>query len=127
MTYAMTLDNAWELMTEDEMYDVNGGGLYIELYNIMMTENLRKALFGASVTLITSLVTSAILAALGVSGVGAALAGAIIGTAVAFATSIIADTSIKGDVVIASIPIGVGFNLWFSGSTKVVKTSYVGW
>ncbi|MCU0104453.1 hypothetical protein N7603_02130 [Acholeplasma vituli] len=26
MTYAMTLDNSWELMTEDEMYDVNGGG-----------------------------------------------------------------------------------------------------
>lgn len=25
MTYAMTLDNSWELMTEDEMYDVNGG------------------------------------------------------------------------------------------------------
>jgi hypothetical protein len=27
MTYAMTLDNSWELMTEDEMYDVNGGGV----------------------------------------------------------------------------------------------------
>jgi hypothetical protein len=27
MTYAMTLDNSWELMTEDEMYDVNGGFL----------------------------------------------------------------------------------------------------
>ena len=26
MTYAMTLDNSWELMSEDEMYDVNGGG-----------------------------------------------------------------------------------------------------
>ena len=25
MTYAMTLDNSWELMTEEEMYDVNGG------------------------------------------------------------------------------------------------------
>jgi len=25
MTYAMTLDNSWELMSEDEMYDVNGG------------------------------------------------------------------------------------------------------
>jgi len=28
MTYAMTLDNSWELMTEEEMYDVNGG-LYL--------------------------------------------------------------------------------------------------
>lgn len=25
MTYAMTFDNSWELMSEDEMYDVNGG------------------------------------------------------------------------------------------------------
>jgi len=25
MTYAMTLDNSWEIMTEEEMYDVNGG------------------------------------------------------------------------------------------------------
>lgn len=28
MTYAMTLDNSWELMNEEEMYDVNGGGLF---------------------------------------------------------------------------------------------------
>ncbi len=26
MTYAMTLDNSWELMSEEEMYEVNGGG-----------------------------------------------------------------------------------------------------
>ncbi|AUD65591.1 hypothetical protein BK011_07755 [Tenericutes bacterium MZ-XQ] len=32
MTYAMTLDNSWELMTEDEMYDVNGGGTVDLLY-----------------------------------------------------------------------------------------------
>jgi len=25
MTYAMTLDNSWELMSEEEMYNVNGG------------------------------------------------------------------------------------------------------
>lgn len=25
MTYAMTLDNSWEIMDEEEMYDVNGG------------------------------------------------------------------------------------------------------
>jgi len=25
MTYAMTLDNSWEIMNEEEMYDVNGG------------------------------------------------------------------------------------------------------
>ncbi|NLK12910.1 MAG: hypothetical protein GX312_04865 [Candidatus Phytoplasma sp.] len=25
MSYTMILDNSWELMTEDEMYDVNGG------------------------------------------------------------------------------------------------------
>lgn len=25
MTYAMTFDNSWEVMTEDEMYEVNGG------------------------------------------------------------------------------------------------------
>ncbi|MDY0144342.1 MAG: hypothetical protein RBR97_20870 [Bacteroidales bacterium] len=29
MTYAMTLDNLWELMSEEEMYDVNGGAVYI--------------------------------------------------------------------------------------------------
>ncbi|GEM_PF-6376939 len=29
MTYAMTLDNSWELMSEEEMYDVNGGAVYI--------------------------------------------------------------------------------------------------
>jgi len=28
MTYAMTLDNSWEIMNEEEMYDVNGGGWY---------------------------------------------------------------------------------------------------
>ncbi|MDX9691945.1 MAG: hypothetical protein RBT45_05755 [Acholeplasmataceae bacterium] len=27
MTYAMTLDNSWELMNEDEMYEINGGFL----------------------------------------------------------------------------------------------------
>ena len=127
MTYAMTLDNSWEMMSEEEMYDVNGGGVYIKLVDIVMTENLRRTLIGALVTTITSLVTSAILGALGLTGAGAAARGAVIGTAVAFATSIIGDTSIKGDVVIASIPIGVGFDLWYSGSTKVVKTSYVGW
>ena len=26
MTYAMTLDNSWEIMNDEEMYDVNGGG-----------------------------------------------------------------------------------------------------
>ncbi|MBV1708985.1 MAG: hypothetical protein KMY54_03920 [Erysipelothrix sp.] len=25
MTYAMTLDHSWEIMSEDEMHDVNGG------------------------------------------------------------------------------------------------------
>jgi len=25
MSYAMTLDNSWDVMSEDEMYDVNGG------------------------------------------------------------------------------------------------------
>ncbi len=25
MTYAMTLDNSWEIMCEEEMYDINGG------------------------------------------------------------------------------------------------------
>jgi hypothetical protein len=31
MTYAMTLDNSWELMSEEEMYDVNGG-IYLGTY-----------------------------------------------------------------------------------------------
>ncbi len=31
MTYAMTLDNSWELMSEDEMYDVNGGQTFTGL------------------------------------------------------------------------------------------------
>lgn len=30
MTYAMTLDNSWELMTEEEMYDVNGGAVFFQ-------------------------------------------------------------------------------------------------
>ena len=29
MTYGLTLDNSWELMSEEEMYDVNGGAVYI--------------------------------------------------------------------------------------------------
>lgn len=29
MTYAMTLDNSWELMSDEEMYEVNGGAVYI--------------------------------------------------------------------------------------------------
>ncbi len=29
MTYAMTLDNSWELMSEEEMYDVNGGAVFL--------------------------------------------------------------------------------------------------
>jgi len=28
MTYGLTLDNSWELMSEEEMYDVNGGGIF---------------------------------------------------------------------------------------------------
>lgn len=37
MTYAMTLDNSWEIMDENEMYDVNGGkylGTYTNLYGV---------------------------------------------------------------------------------------------
>ena len=33
MTYAMTLDNSWEIMNEDEMYDVNGGGWFSRAYD----------------------------------------------------------------------------------------------
>ena len=30
MTYAMTLDHSWEIMSEDEMHDVNGGNWYLD-------------------------------------------------------------------------------------------------
>lgn len=45
MTYAMTLDNSWELMSEEEMYDVNGGAS-IDLYYI--SYNDLGALLGAA-------------------------------------------------------------------------------
>jgi len=35
MTYAMTLDNSWEVMNEEEMYDVNGGNAAMFVKNIV--------------------------------------------------------------------------------------------
>lgn len=46
MTYAMTLDNSWELMSEDEMYDVNGGITFGSNY-IYFTYNDLAATVGA--------------------------------------------------------------------------------
>ncbi len=33
MTYALTFDNSWAVMSEDEMHDVNGGGLFRKFNN----------------------------------------------------------------------------------------------
>ena len=45
MTYAMTLDNAWELMTEDEMYDVNGGITFekVSVWGVLISWELRMS------------------------------------------------------------------------------------
>ena len=45
MTYAMTLDNSWELMTEEEMYDVNGGGT-TEIVVTFLTDAAFKGAIG---------------------------------------------------------------------------------
>lgn len=45
MTYAMTLDNSWEIMSEDEMYDVNGG----ETVMIYFTPTTQRAIINAGV------------------------------------------------------------------------------
>ena len=49
MTYTMTLDNSWELMSEDEMYEVNGGWL---VPTIEWTLNI--SLFAANAALNTA-------------------------------------------------------------------------
>lgn len=45
MTYAMTLDNSWEIMNEEEMYDVNGGGT-TEIVVTFLTDAAFKAAIG---------------------------------------------------------------------------------
>jgi len=80
MTYAMTLDNSWELMTEDEMYDVNGGwttyqgsSAWIEITN--MIANI-VGWAGLSVSLVKTLLAGAITFA-SVVGALVAIASAI--------------------------------------------------
>ncbi|MDY0277786.1 MAG: hypothetical protein RBQ97_06850 [Acholeplasma sp.] len=43
MTYAMTLDNSWELMSEEEMYDVNGGKNHYDTMTATAAVNLLGA------------------------------------------------------------------------------------
>jgi len=50
MTYAMTLDNSWELMSEEEMYDVNVGGNF-----------MRKVWILAGITFISTLLVGIVL------------------------------------------------------------------
>lgn len=43
MTYAMTLDNSWKLMSEEEMYDVNGGISFdsVKVFGVTISWELR--------------------------------------------------------------------------------------
>jgi len=80
MTYAMTLDNSWELMTEEEMYDVNGGwttytgaSAWVEITN--MIANI-VGWGGLSVALVKTMLA------------GAVTAASVVGALVAFASAI---------------------------------------
>jgi hypothetical protein len=80
MTYAMTLDNSWELMTEDEMYDVNGG-FYIsngDLINLLITIGINPLgglLWGIGIYKLGALISSK--AALLGAKIGGAIGGVI--------------------------------------------------
>ena len=50
MTYAMTLDNSWKMMSEEEMYDVNGGGTLTVGFGVMLTPGLVSGLLAGTVT-----------------------------------------------------------------------------
>ena len=48
MRYAMTFDNSREIMTEDEMHDVNGGGTLRIGFGVMLTPGLAASLLASA-------------------------------------------------------------------------------
>ncbi len=84
-------------VTEEEMTYVEGGGRASVTVKFGLTEKTRKAIFTTGSTVLAGLVTTAITAALGVSGVGAILIPAAIRAAVGLSSQIIADRNIHGN------------------------------
>ena len=120
MTYAMTLDNSWEMMSEDEMYDVNGGSA--SSWDFHFTNESVVALFGAAASLGIVALKSALVAGLFyislIPVVGKVLYGMILKSikpiALAMATAIIFGTefyiSISNRKVLGvKVPTGISF------------------
>jgi len=84
MTYAMTLDNSWEIMTEEEMYDVNGGGTLTIGFGVMLTPGLVAGLLSGTVT---RAVVGSIIAKSSIGG--------LIGLAIGAASSLLASILIQ--------------------------------
>ena len=123
MTYAMTLDNSWELMTEDEMYDVNGGGsIYtwmvsapidialiasgsyaafagVKLLGKFLGQTAAKTLSGAIATVVAAAVSLFVNVSVGALGnliFGAFWAFTSLGNLVGYALDLVIDGNING-------------------------------
>ena len=68
MTYAMTLDHSWEIMSEEEMYDVNGG-MYVP------DSTIQAIAFAIGVSAATTIPVAMVAIKIGAGIMAGALAG----------------------------------------------------
>jgi hypothetical protein len=110
-------------VTEEEMTYVEGGGRASVTIKFGLNENVRKAIFNTGVTVLTGLVTGAITAALGATGVGAVLIPVAISAAVGLAGTIIADRNIKGNRYYSC----TASCWWVKNWSKTINLGLLGW
>ena len=84
----------------DQSEDLQMRGTFTLYGTIIVTENLLKALLGAGVGVIIGTITGLIVAALGVTGLGAFLIPAVIGFVADVIFSAIIDGTVRGDLPI---------------------------
>lgn len=97
MNLGLALDNSFEIMNEDEMFDVNGGGVTRYHFHVNISANLLKALYSVGVGAAVSIVGSAVVAALGITGIGATLIPVVIGAIIGIITSYVSDNNVTSD------------------------------
>jgi len=125
----MTIENSWEFMSEEEMYDVNGGatvGIYLD---ITLSLGFVVGVLAGSITstmIVTSLIMSAVAAtAVGgpaAIGIGTTLAG-VVGAILARSITAYIVNTIGGSAARELAYEAFMFNLWIPFRQKDVHIS----
>ena len=92
---ALVMPSSYAVMNEEEMTYVEGGATAKVGVKFTITANTLKAVGAAGVGVITGLITTAVCAALGVTGVGAVAIPAVVGFATSMIMSYVNDTKYK--------------------------------